>query len=148
VFGYECHATRAQRVSCAGSGNPGAAIAAGSNISALEADYGWMYNDGYGGPNFDCTTPTAAGCWGHRDNILGRYPTRTRFISGAWGTTVATVTRRHALPVMGAGSLQPNGTGGPQGNWTAIFTSVTGRTPALAYTWQQALTAGAGKAPG
>jgi len=30
--------------------------------------------------------------------------------------------------------LQPNGTGGPQGNWTAIFTSVTGKTPTLDYT--------------
>jgi hypothetical protein len=49
---------------------------------------------------------------------------------------------------MGAGSLQPNGTGGPQGNWTAIFTSVTGKTPTLDYTWKQALEADAGAAPG
>jgi hypothetical protein len=144
VFAYECHPTRVEHVSCAGSGNPGASIAAGSNISALDADYSWMYDDGYGGPNFDCKTPNTAGCWGHRDNILGRYPTLTKFISGPWGSTVSTVSRRKAIPVLGAGSLQPNGTGGPQGNWTAIFTSVTGKTPALAYTWKQALAAGAG----
>jgi hypothetical protein len=144
VLAYECHPTRAEHVSCAGSGNPGASIAAGSNISALDADFSWMYTDGYGGPNFDCKTPNTAGCWGHRDNILGRYPTVTEFISGPWGSTVSTVSRRKAIPVLGAGSLEPNGTGGPQGNWTAIFTSVTGKTPALAYTWKQALAAGAG----
>jgi hypothetical protein len=148
VFAYECQATRAERVSCAGSGNPGASIAAGSNISALDADYSWMYDDGYGGPNFDCKTPQTAGCWGHRENILGRFPTQTRFISGPWGSTVSTVSRRHAVPVMGAGWLQPNGTGGPQGNWTAIFTSVTGKTPPLAYTWKQALADGADKPAG
>ncbi|HEX2703029.1 MAG TPA: hypothetical protein VHM72_06325 [Solirubrobacteraceae bacterium] len=138
VLAYDCRSTRVQHVSCAGSGNPGASIAAGSNISALDADYSWMYNDGYGGPNFDCKTPKTAGCWGHRDNILGRYPTRTRFVSGPWGSKVSTVSARRAVPVMGAGSLQPNGAGGPQGNWTAIFTSVTGKTPALVYSWKQA----------
>ena len=147
VLAYACHPTRAQHVSCAGSGNPGDSISAGSNISALDADYSWMYDDGYGGPNFDCKTPKTAGCWGHRTNILGRYPTETRFISGPWGSKVSSVSRRKALPVLGAGWLQPNGTGGPQGNWTAIFTSVTGNTPALVYTWQQALAAGAGTAP-
>lgn len=30
----------------------------------------WMYRDGYGGGNYDCPTPTSAGCWGHRRNIL------------------------------------------------------------------------------
>lgn len=32
--------------------------------------FDWMYNDGYGSGNIDCTSPTAAGCWGHRDGIL------------------------------------------------------------------------------
>jgi hypothetical protein len=148
AFAYACQANLEQRVSCAGSGNPGAAIAAGSIISALDADYNWMYNDGYGGPDSDCTTPTAASCWGHRDNILGLYPTATKFISGPWGSTVSTVSRRNAVPVLGAGWLQPNGTGGPQGNWTAIFTSVTGKTPPLLYSWRQALADGADSAAG
>jgi hypothetical protein len=50
------------------------------------------------------------------------------------------------VPVIGAGSLQPTGDG-PEENWTAIFASVTGTTPAFVYTWQQALAAGAGDAP-
>ena len=42
---------------------------------ALESDYGYMYNDGWGGSiqntsNISCTSATAFGCWGHRYNIL------------------------------------------------------------------------------
>ncbi len=41
----------------------------------LGADYAWMYDDGYGGTNLDCTTQSDPGCWGHRDNILGPWST-------------------------------------------------------------------------
>jgi hypothetical protein len=44
---------------------------AGGQPNGLVAYFGWMYDDGYGGENVDCRTPTAAGCWGHRQNILG-----------------------------------------------------------------------------
>ncbi len=51
----------------------------GSNFALdetpLGADFAWMYNDGYGGTNLDCTSPGATGCWGHRDNILGPWTT-------------------------------------------------------------------------
>ena len=47
------------------------------DLNALAADYDWMYNDGWsptgGSINLDCTTATASGCWGHRDNILSTY---------------------------------------------------------------------------
>jgi hypothetical protein len=36
----------------------------------------WMYQDGWAGSattNGACTSPSASGCWGHRDNILGSY---------------------------------------------------------------------------
>ena len=44
--------------------------------STLEADYVWMYEDGWGGsvtstPNLACTYDGALGCWGHRDQLLG-----------------------------------------------------------------------------
>lgn len=44
--------------------------------SPLEADYVWMYDDGWGGsssltPNLACTFLGALGCWGHRDQLLG-----------------------------------------------------------------------------
>jgi hypothetical protein len=43
---------------------------AGGQPNALVAYYGWMYDDGPGGPNIDCSSPGAAGCWGHRHDIL------------------------------------------------------------------------------
>jgi len=45
------------------------------DYTPLGADYAWMYNDGYGGTNLDCTTPLSSACWGHRDNILGNWTT-------------------------------------------------------------------------
>ena len=51
----------------------------GSNFAQdstpLGADFAWMYNDGYGGTNLDCTSPSDPACWGHRDNILGPWTT-------------------------------------------------------------------------
>jgi len=46
-------------------------IWSGGYPDVLDSDYGLVYNDGYGGNNRGCATPTAAGCWGHRDIILG-----------------------------------------------------------------------------
>ena len=51
---------------------------AGGLPSVLTADYEWMYNDGYGSANIDCTSPTSPGCWGHRENILIQFPTSTQ----------------------------------------------------------------------
>jgi hypothetical protein len=50
----------------------------GSNLalgytSVLAADYAWMYDDGPGSDNVDCTATSRSGCWGHRQNILGDY---------------------------------------------------------------------------
>ncbi|HMK62703.1 MAG TPA: hypothetical protein VK386_03705 [Acidimicrobiales bacterium] len=36
----------------------------------LEAIYYWMYDDGLGSNNVDCTPSNTSGCWGHRDNVL------------------------------------------------------------------------------
>ena len=44
---------------------------AGGMAAVLAADYQWVYDDGYGSANASCTAPGAAGCWGHRDGILG-----------------------------------------------------------------------------
>jgi hypothetical protein len=46
---------------------------AGGEASALLADYDWMYDDGPGSPNLDCTSALANGCWDHRRNVLGDY---------------------------------------------------------------------------
>ncbi len=54
----------------AGFQGPGGSIFA-KDYTPLGADYAWMYDDGYGGTNLNCTSPSDSGCWGHRDNILG-----------------------------------------------------------------------------
>lgn len=43
---------------------------AGAVGNPLEAIYYWMYDDGEGSGNVDCTQTNTSGCWGHRDNIL------------------------------------------------------------------------------
>jgi hypothetical protein len=43
---------------------------AGAVGNPLEAIYYWMYDDGEGSGNVDCTPSNTSGCWGHRDNIL------------------------------------------------------------------------------
>jgi hypothetical protein len=55
---------------------------AGGQPNALVAYYGWMYDDGYGSGNLDCRTPSAPGCWGHRQDILA-FPQAGRLSMGA-----------------------------------------------------------------
>ncbi len=134
--------------SCPGLGDPGASIAAAGQISPLDADYGWMYEDGYGTFNIDCTSPSDPGCWGHRDNILGPYPTSVSFDASAFGQPIVQLSAViPATLVMGAGALQPIGSGNPGGTWSAIFTSMVGTPPPFVYSWSQALAAGADSPP-
>ena len=44
------------------------------SVNALWGEYEWMYDDGYGGSNLDCTSPSSSGCWGHRHNVLVNWP--------------------------------------------------------------------------
>jgi hypothetical protein len=96
-------------------------IWAGS-LGPLAADYNLMYYDGYDattGINIDCATPRAAGCWGHRRNILGTYYGEPTLLGGvgnmktAWDSTAQVI----------AGS--------------------TSSSPHLTYTWKRALAHGA-----
>jgi hypothetical protein len=57
----------------------GGSIWAGSIGSVLEADYYWMYDDGYGGllgdtTNAACGLLSLSECWGHRDIMLHTFP--------------------------------------------------------------------------
>lgn len=56
---------------------------AGGSANVLDADYGWMYNDGYGVGNLDCPKPNARGCWGHREGILDNFGTVGTLVMGA-----------------------------------------------------------------
>jgi hypothetical protein len=52
-------------------GSSGGANWAGAGNSVLLDDFYWMYDDGLGSPNGDCTQGDQSRCWGHRDDIIG-----------------------------------------------------------------------------
>ncbi len=98
---------------------------AGGYGNALEAYYAWMYYDGWGGKqtsNLDCTSPTAGGCWGHRDDVLA-FPNPGLLSMGA------SVSRDTAGQIGYAITLVWT----PQTNWTSYT-----------YSWASAQADGAG----
>jgi hypothetical protein len=62
-------------------GNSGGANWAAAGNSALLDDFFWMYDDGLGSFNEDCTTSDRSGCWGHRHDIINPY--QPRVVMGA-----------------------------------------------------------------
>jgi hypothetical protein len=56
---------------------------AGGSSNGLDADYGWMYDDGYASGNLDCEHRGAAGCWGHRKGILDDFGSGSNLVMGA-----------------------------------------------------------------
>jgi len=91
-------------------------------LNALDANYTWMYDDGYGGYNIDCTSPGAAGCWAHRDNIL----------TSNYGGTL----------IMGAGYVADSNGFSSLGELFVVVADPAD-VPPLYYTWSDALAAGA-----
>jgi hypothetical protein len=103
-----------------------------AGVNTLDANYQWMYTDGWDGRltfNGACTSAHAPGCWGHRDNILAN---ESRMPCDAASCSI----------IMGAGFVRSGATEG-YNSYTELFVQVTGVVPALSYTWTQALTAGA-----
>jgi len=98
---------------------------AGAYPNAPEAYYAWMYYDGWGGKqtsNLDCTSPTASGCWGHREDVL-------------------------AFPELGMLSMGASVSRDAHGQigyaMTLVWTPVTNWT-SYTYSWTQAVADGAG----
>jgi hypothetical protein len=56
---------------------------AGGSVNGLDADYGWMYNDGYNSGNLDCGHRGDTGCWGHRKGILDDFGNGPGLVMGA-----------------------------------------------------------------
>jgi hypothetical protein len=55
----------------------------GGAVNGLDADYGWMYDDGRGSGNLDCPRRGGPGCWGHRHGILDNFGTVGTMVMGA-----------------------------------------------------------------
>jgi hypothetical protein len=60
---------------------------AGGYGSTLEVNFGWMYDDGLGSPNLDCTQANQSGCWGHRHDIIITELTAPLVMGAALNTT-------------------------------------------------------------
>jgi hypothetical protein len=111
---------------------PGSTVTAwGSNwaeaAGPLGANYNWMYDDGPGSGDLDCSASDPGACWGHRDNELGFDPSE--------------IAASRGVLVMGAAEA----TVASDSPWTsdATLIALVTTTPAYAYTWAQAQAAGA-----
>ena len=98
---------------------------AGGSSNALDAVYGWMYDDGFDSGNLDCTHRGATGCWGHRKGILDDFGSGAGLVMGA--------------AVDDGGDTHTGDTGGTS---MAVTLAVAG-APVHAYlfTWAQVVTA-------
>jgi hypothetical protein len=56
---------------------------AGGYPNIVLAYEGWMYDDGLGSGNLDCTSGHRSGCWGHRHDILWRFGREGALAMGA-----------------------------------------------------------------
>jgi hypothetical protein len=57
---------------------------AGAVGNPLEAIYFWMYDDGTGSSNIECTPSNHSGCWGHRQNVLMNLPCHRCVMGTGW----------------------------------------------------------------
>jgi hypothetical protein len=58
---------------------------AGGFLNMPYAYGAWMYDDGPGSGNLDCTPADAGGCWGHRHDVLWRFDSPGPLAMGASG---------------------------------------------------------------
>jgi hypothetical protein len=98
---------------------------AGGSSNGLDADYGWMYDDGYNSGNLDCLHRGASGCWGHRKGILDDFGSGANLVMGAAIDTT--------------GDNHDGDGGGTSMAVTLAVASAPART--LTYTWNQVLAA-------
>lgn len=97
------------------------------DLNSLDAAFLWMYADGWGASgssNADCTSARAAGCWGHRQVMLGKFGGSANLVAG-----VASLPR-----YLANGALNSD---------AAAIANYRIRVPSFSYTWGAAVAAGA-----
>ncbi len=117
------------------AGITGLAVSAWAGNWALtegvgDALYEWMYDDGLGSINIDCTETDPSGCWIHRDNILGFQ----NDLDGFGGS----------LSFGGAAVVTSPAHGQALVSVTMLTTWSPDTTTGYYYTWDQAVEDGAG----
>jgi len=113
-------------------GYPAMGGAWSGGFSVLAADYMWMYDDGWGGSvsatsNIACTSSLAAGCWAHRDELLGSDPGFNP------GVGLASTNCE-----MGVGYAIVGGSG----SYVDLIERPAAAAPAMTFTWAQEVAAG------
>jgi hypothetical protein len=93
---------------------------AGGSSNGLDADYGWMYDDGFDSGNLDCLHRGAAGCWGHRKGILDDFGSGPNLVMGA------------------AISMNDDTHSGDQGGTSMAVTLAVADTPVTTFTYSWA----------
>ncbi len=106
-------------------GYPAMGGAWSGGFSVLAADYMWMYDDGWGGSaaatsNVACTSARAAGCWAHRDELIGSDPGYNPGV----GLTTSTCE-------VGVGFAMVNGSG----SFVDLIEKPASTPPAMTFTW-------------
>jgi hypothetical protein len=84
----------------------------------------WMYDDGPGSGNLDCSSSNTAGCWGHRHDVLYKFDS--------------------AGGALAMGVAQGTDPSGEAGYAMLLFGGDDSYRPVYVYTWAQAVAAGAG----
>lgn len=96
------------------------------NENVVLAYEGWMYDDGPGSGNVDCTRSDPSGCWGHRHDILWQFGAGALAMGAAAGTDNSGSPSYTMLLLQGSPSYRP------------VYT----------YSWSQAVANGAGGSGG
>ncbi len=105
-------------------GNLWTANWAGGYSSPLEADFVWMYDDGYGSGNGDCRAPAAPGCWAHRHDILARFD-----LPIAMGAAGGRGAYGPSLDELFVGGDRRTGTGQPDAPLAPTWSAIAARLP-------------------
>ena len=110
-------------------GSPAMGGSWAGGFNPLVADYVWMYDDGWGGANntsnIACTSPGAAGCWAHREELLGYDPGYNPGVGLACTTCE-----------MGTGFAMVNGT---SASYVDLIEMPKSGQPAMSFTWAEEL---------
>jgi hypothetical protein len=81
--------------------------AAWGNVNMVLAYGGWMYDDGPGSNNVDCTSANQGGCWGHRHDILWQFGPGALAMGAAAGTDSSGSPSFTMLLMQGSPSYEP-----------------------------------------
>ena len=101
----------------------------------------WLYDDGPGSPNVDCTAKNPSGCWTHRDNILRNF--RACYHGTLKGNQCVGGTWAYMRDLTFGAATGTNSSGKVATTVIVIGTPIYLPQATYTYTWQQAQAAGA-----